>query len=48
MTAELGCQPWEIGPCQLCAAPIHRYGHRGYLACHSCRMRDCSPRSCVR
>ncbi|MFJ1561893.1 hypothetical protein [Streptomyces mirabilis] len=37
IAAELGCPPWEIGPCQLCATPIHRYGHRGYLACTNCR-----------
>jgi hypothetical protein len=34
---ELGCQPWEVGPCQGCATPIHRYGPRSYIACRTCR-----------
>ena len=34
---ELGCPVWEIGPCALCAEPIHRYGRSSGLACASCR-----------
>lgn len=26
IAAELKCPPSEIGPCMLCATPIHRYG----------------------
>nr|WP_168516653.1 hypothetical protein [Streptomyces sp. S1D4-11]QIZ01274.1 hypothetical protein HEP87_56220 [Streptomyces sp. S1D4-11] len=37
IAAELKCPPWEIGPCTLCAAPIHRYGPRSPLACPTCR-----------
>ncbi|MFE9558253.1 hypothetical protein ACFYMW_09390 [Streptomyces sp. NPDC006692] len=37
VAAELGCRVWEVGPCMLCAEPIHRYGRGGYLACRNCR-----------
>ncbi|MFF4450195.1 hypothetical protein [Streptomyces sp. NPDC001502] len=37
IATELGCPPWEIGPCMLCAEPIHRYGRYSPLACSSCR-----------
>lgn len=37
LAAELNCPPWEIGPCILCAGPIHRYGPRSPMACPSCR-----------
>ncbi|WP_329392083.1 competence protein CoiA family protein [Streptomyces sp. NBC_01716] len=26
VSRELNCPPWEIGPCTVCATPIHRYG----------------------
>ncbi|MCX4745950.1 hypothetical protein OG455_10500 [Kitasatospora sp. NBC_01287] len=35
--AQFGCPVWEIGPCGLCGAPIHRYGNRSAHACGSCR-----------
>ncbi|RSS58284.1 hypothetical protein [Streptomyces sp. WAC06614] len=34
---QLHCPPWEIGPCMLCATPIHRYGPRSPLVCQACR-----------
>ncbi|QHA09315.1 hypothetical protein GQF42_44615 [Streptomyces broussonetiae] len=37
IAAELKCPPWEIGPCMLCATPIHRYGPRSPKACPACR-----------
>ncbi|MER7804573.1 hypothetical protein ABTX71_30000 [Streptomyces parvulus] len=37
VAAELRCPPWEIGPCMLCAAPLHRYGPRSPKVCPSCR-----------
>lgn len=36
--AQLKCPPWEIGPCMLCAEPIHRYGRRSPLVCPTCRL----------
>ncbi|MBQ0890853.1 hypothetical protein KBZ94_39055 [Streptomyces sp. RM72] len=38
VAAELRCPPWEVGPCMLCAAPIHRYGPRSPKVCPACRM----------
>ncbi|MFE0438857.1 hypothetical protein ACFW2K_28290 [Streptomyces nigra] len=37
IAAELSCPPWEIGPCMLCATPIHRYGPRSPKVCSNCR-----------
>ncbi|MFB7979662.1 competence protein CoiA family protein [Streptomyces vinaceus] len=37
IATELRCPPWEIGPCMLCAEPIHRYGRSSPLVCSSCR-----------
>ncbi|WP_406259358.1 hypothetical protein OH779_40660 [Actinacidiphila glaucinigra] len=37
VAGQLGCPSWEVGPCMLCAAPIHRYGTRSSLACPVCR-----------
>lgn len=37
VATQLKCPPWEIGPCMLCAAPIHRYGPRSPLVCTPCR-----------
>ncbi|MFJ9776178.1 hypothetical protein ACIRVF_33935 [Kitasatospora sp. NPDC101157] len=34
-----GCEPWQIGPCAGCGAPIHRYGDGGIHACETCRAR---------
>lgn len=38
VAAELGCPPWEVGPCMLCTTPIHRYGPRSPLVCPACRL----------
>ncbi|WP_327667984.1 MULTISPECIES: hypothetical protein [unclassified Streptomyces] len=38
VAAELRCPPWQIGPCMLCAAPIHRYGPRSPKVCNACRF----------
>jgi hypothetical protein len=38
VAAELRCPPWEIGPCMLCATPIHRYGPRSPKVCPICRL----------
>ncbi|MEU2624646.1 hypothetical protein ABZ642_42160 [Streptomyces sp. NPDC007157] len=38
VAAELKCPPWEIGPCMLCATPVHRYGPRSPKACPACRL----------
>ncbi|MFG2972299.1 hypothetical protein ACGFYY_04730 [Streptomyces sp. NPDC048331] len=37
IAGQLRCPPWEIGPCMLCATPIHRYGPRSPLVCPACR-----------
>nr|WP_163017180.1 hypothetical protein [Streptomyces chartreusis] len=37
VAAELRCPPGEIGPCMLCATPIHRYGPRSPKVCSGCR-----------
>jgi hypothetical protein len=37
IAAELRCPPWEIGPCMLCAAHLHRYGPRSPKVCSGCR-----------
>ncbi|SCK09503.1 hypothetical protein [Streptomyces sp. WMMB 322] len=37
IAAELRCPPWEVGPCSLCAQPIHRYGPNSPLVCNACR-----------
>ncbi|WP_405969125.1 hypothetical protein OG496_00980 [Streptomyces sp. NBC_00988] len=38
VAADLKCPPWEVGPCMLCATPIHRYGPRSPKACPACRF----------
>ncbi|MER8188219.1 hypothetical protein [Kitasatospora sp. NPDC094015] len=36
---RLGCPPWEIGPCDLCSAPIRRYGALCGITCSECRAK---------
>ncbi|GAA2261357.1 MULTISPECIES: competence protein CoiA family protein [Kitasatospora] len=36
---RLRCPVWEIGPCDLCSAPIRRYGTFCGVTCRPCRMK---------
>ena len=43
---RFGCPVWEVGPCDLCSAPIRRYGANCGIACRPCRTQPVPYATC--